>query len=118
MRLIAKVAIATVLPLFLAAPALAGENTDKLLEMCKADEPNPATCECQVKALEENVDAKVLKAMIAMQEASKTATTPEETEKAAAAALAEAGMTMEEFEKAMAASMEKVGPAMEACSKT
>jgi hypothetical protein len=117
MRLtIVKAAFAAVLPIFLAAPALADEQHDKLMAMCVEGEgEQAASCECQVKVLEENVDAKVLKAMIGMQEASKTATTPEEAEKASAAALAEAGITKEEFEKAMGDAMTKAGAAMEAC---
>jgi transcriptional regulator GlxA family with amidase domain len=116
MRLsIAKVAFAAAIPLFFAAPALADEQHDKLIAMCTEGEPDPSSCECQVKALEENVDAKVLQAMIAIQEASKNAKTPEEAEKASADALAAAGMTMEDFEKAMGAAMEKAGAAMEAC---
>jgi len=111
----AKFAFAAALPILFTAPAFAGEHTDQLLAMCTEGEPDASSCECQVKALEDNVDAKILKVMIASQEASKSAATPEEAEKATAAALAEAGMTKEEFEKAFGDAMEKTGAAMEAC---
>lgn len=110
-----KAAFAAALPLFLAAPAMADETHDKLVAMCQAGGDKPETCECQVKALEENVDAKVLQVLAAMQDASASATTPEAAEKAMADALAAAGLTKEEFEKALGDAEAKVGPAMEAC---
>jgi len=117
MRLtIAKAAFAAALPLFLAAPALADEQHDKLMKMCTENDPQPETCECQVKVLEDNLDPKVLKAFIGTMDAAGAAT-PEEAEKAGKAALDEAGLTQEEFEKAMGEAMEKVNPAMEACKK-
>lgn len=118
MRLtIAKVAFAAVLPLFIAAPALADEQHDKLMKACTENDPAPASCECQVKVLEDNLNAKLLKVFIATMEAAGAAT-PEEAQKAGKAALDEAGMTQEEFEKAMGEAMEKVNPAMEACKKS
>ncbi len=110
-----KAVFAAALPLFLAAPAMADETHDKLVAMCQAGGDKPETCECQVKALEENVDAKVLQVLAAMQDASVSATTPEAAEKAMADALAAAGLTKEEFEKALGDAEAKVGPAMEAC---
>ncbi len=113
---IAKAAFVAALPLFFAAPALADETHDKLMKMCSENDPAPETCECQVKALEENMDAKVLKVFIATMEATNAAT-PEEAEKAGKAALDEAGMTQDEFNKAMEEAMAKIQPAMDACKK-
>lgn len=117
MRLIiARAAIAVALPLFLVAPALADEQHDRLMKMCTENDPAPATCECQVKVLEENIDAKTMKTFLAVIEA-ESAATPADAEKAAQAAYDEAGTTKEEFEKAMSPIWEKIGPAMEACRK-
>jgi len=111
-----KAAFAAALPIFLAAPAMADETHDKLLKACQENEADPSSCECRVKALEDNMDPKVLKVLVATMDAS-TAASPEEAEKAGKAALDEAGMTQEDFQKAMEAAMPKVEEAMKACDK-
>ena len=67
-----KTAFAAVLPLVFAAPALADETHDKLLAACQANEADPSSCECRVKALEDNLDGKVLKVLVATMDASPT----------------------------------------------
>lgn len=116
MRLIAKVAAAAVLPILFAAPALADEQHDKLLAMCSEGEPDPSSCECQVTAMEANVDAKVIKVIIAMQEATK-AEPPVDPAKANEDALKDAGLTQDEFNKLMEEGMTKSQGPMDACKK-
>ncbi len=115
MRLmIIKAAFVAALPFALAAPALADAQRDQLMKLCTENEPDPSTCECQVKALVENIDAKILKVYLAMVDGGEDDTI-EQVEARTKAALEEAGMTEEEFQKAMEEAMPKVEPMMEAC---
>ena len=98
---------------FGAAPALADDAAD-LIAICKAEDPAPETCECQVKVIVENADARLIKAMIGMMKASR-ADTPENAEKAIANALAEAGLTQEEFDRLSQEADAQIGDKMDAC---
>ena len=63
---IAKFALSAALPLFLLAGAAAADETsDKLLAMCKAGDEKPETCECQVKAIVDNVDPRAVAVLVA-----------------------------------------------------
>ncbi|BCW89226.1 hypothetical protein sos41_23830 [Alphaproteobacteria bacterium SO-S41] len=114
---IAKFALAAALPLFmLAGSAAADAIGDELLAMCKAGDQKPESCECQVKALTDNVDPKAL-AVLAATGKAENAATPEEKAKIIADALAAAGLTQEEYEKLLGEGAQKAGPAMAECSK-
>ena len=114
---VSKLALAASLPLFmLAGTAAADETTDKLVAMCTASGETAAACECQVKAIVDNVDPRAVAVLVATADAEKAAT-PEEKAKIVNDALAAAGITNEEFQKLMAEGSEKAAPAMEACPK-
>lgn len=89
-------------------------NADKLLEMCKAEEEKPESCDCQVKAITDNADPRYIQVMVAMLEAMQ-ANPPADPQKAMTDALAAAGLTQEEFTKMQTETESKIGPAMEAC---
>lgn len=114
-KMIAALAL-TAACVILPGSALADEMGDKLLAMCKAGDPKPETCECQVKAMTDNVDAKVLEVLVATAGLPETATQADR-DKATADALAAAGLTQEEYDAKMKDGMAKAVPAMEACSK-
>ena len=112
---IAKIALSAALPLFLLAGAAAADETsDKLLAMCKAGDEKPETCECQVKAIVDNVDPRAVAVLVASGDA-EAAADQAAKDKIIADALAAAGITQEEFEKLMGEGSAKAGPAMEAC---
>lgn len=95
--------------------AAADELSDGLLAMCKAGDPKPETCECQVKGMVESVDARALKVLVASMSLPETASAADR-EKALKDALAATGLTQEEYEKLMQEGMTKAQPVMEACS--
>lgn len=108
-------ALAAALPVIaLTGGASADATGDKLLAMCKAGDEHPETCECQVKALTDNVDPRALAVLAATGEA-ETAASEDEKKKIIADALAAAGLTQEQYEALLAEAQEKAGAAMAAC---
>jgi len=98
-------AVAALPLLFAAGTAQADETLDKLVASCKAaGSEDPATCECQAKALVANADPRFITAMLAM-----------EAGKSEEEALKEAGITKEEFDKLATEATTKAQPEMEKC---
>lgn len=105
MRMSFLIAAATSLALVLGAGAArADEALEKLSQMCKDAGEKPETCDCQAKAVIDNVDAKVVQVLILQHEG-----------KSEEEAVKEAGLTIDEYRKLQEAATPKLTEAMAAC---
>ena len=91
--------------------ARADETTDRLMALCKQNEPKPETCDCQVKAILESADPRVVTVMLAL-----SAVPPSQgNENTMADILKANGLTQEEFDRLSKDAEAKAGPALEKC---
>jgi len=91
----------------------------KLVELCKAGDSKPESCECQVDAMLSEGDPKIVAFMVAMADLEEKAKAdPAYAEKMMEEAMKAAGFaTQEEFQKAMMEMSTKVQPKIDACKK-